>query len=221
MPHCHNHATSSWTTWSAIWQCPHHILGERPTVQPDQLADPSSVICIDRPIPNAMFLLPQTTTTGIQSFAWSVVLRPHDLWDLLYPVSGHFSWDNLPQSVPAGGRLSIFAAAFRQFTDFCCAHKRNEKGPKPAAFGGQQGHARHKWSWEQMINRIWPQLYLAQEALVSTGSQLFSLQRARWKLRARSRPFSSLTESLTSSSARPFVCSLFCDRSFSSAPVVI
>ncbi|KAG1868176.1 hypothetical protein C8R48DRAFT_771875 [Suillus tomentosus] len=46
----------------------------------DQLADPTSVIYIDQSIPNTIFLLPPNTTTGMQSFAWSVGVQPQDLF---------------------------------------------------------------------------------------------------------------------------------------------
>ncbi|KAG1752452.1 uncharacterized protein EDB91DRAFT_517091 [Suillus paluster] len=46
----------------------------------DQLGDPSSVIYINQSIPNTIFLLPPNTTTGMQSFAWSVGVRPQDLF---------------------------------------------------------------------------------------------------------------------------------------------
>lgn len=60
------------------------------TVQPynppsdfaDQLADPSSVIYINQSIPNTIFLLPPNTTTGMQSFAWSVGVRPQNLFPI-------------------------------------------------------------------------------------------------------------------------------------------
>ncbi|KAH9899587.1 hypothetical protein C8Q73DRAFT_787452 [Cubamyces lactineus] len=60
------------------------------TVQPykppsnfaDQLSDPSSPIYINGSAPNYFFQLPPGTTTGISAFAWSVGLRPQDLFGI-------------------------------------------------------------------------------------------------------------------------------------------
>ncbi|KAI1796123.1 hypothetical protein LXA43DRAFT_880388 [Ganoderma leucocontextum] len=60
------------------------------TVQPydppsdfaDQLNDPSSPIFIDESAPNFLFQLPPNATTGISAFAWSVGLRPQDLFGI-------------------------------------------------------------------------------------------------------------------------------------------
>ncbi|KAI0751064.1 hypothetical protein C8Q80DRAFT_1155260 [Daedaleopsis nitida] len=48
----------------------------------DQLNDPSSPIFIDSNAPNFMFQLPANATTGIPAFAWSVGLRPQDLFGI-------------------------------------------------------------------------------------------------------------------------------------------
>nr|VWO96100.1 Regulator Ustilago maydis 1 protein [Ganoderma boninense] len=58
------------------------------TVQPynpssdfaDQFSDPSSPIFINDSAPNFLFQLPPNATTGISAFAWSVGLRPQDLF---------------------------------------------------------------------------------------------------------------------------------------------
>ena len=60
------------------------------TVQPynppsdfaDQLNDPSSPIFINDSAPNFLFQLPPNATTGISAFAWSVGLRPQDLFGI-------------------------------------------------------------------------------------------------------------------------------------------
>jgi hypothetical protein len=65
---------------------------------------------------------------------------PRSLWDLLDPVSGHFSWGNLPQSVPAGGRLGIFAAALRQFTGFCSSDARWKPRARSHPFSSTRDH---------------------------------------------------------------------------------
>ncbi|KAL7282609.1 hypothetical protein ACG7TL_004081 [Trametes sanguinea] len=60
------------------------------TVQPynppsnfaDQLSDPSSPIYINSTAPNYFFQLPPNATTGIPAFAWSVGVRPQDLFGI-------------------------------------------------------------------------------------------------------------------------------------------
>ena len=60
------------------------------TVQPykppsnfaDQLSDSSSPIYINSSAPNYFFQLPPNATTGISAFAWSVGLRPQDLFGI-------------------------------------------------------------------------------------------------------------------------------------------
>ncbi|KAI0375926.1 hypothetical protein BV20DRAFT_932337 [Pilatotrama ljubarskyi] len=60
------------------------------TVQPydppsnfaDQLNDPSSPIYINSSAPNYLFQLPPNATNGISAFAWSVGLRPQDLFSV-------------------------------------------------------------------------------------------------------------------------------------------
>ncbi|KAH7931184.1 hypothetical protein BV22DRAFT_1076964 [Leucogyrophana mollusca] len=46
----------------------------------DQLADPTSPIYIDPTAPNTLFSLPSGTPAGIESFAWSVGVRPTELF---------------------------------------------------------------------------------------------------------------------------------------------
>ncbi|CAL1700205.1 unnamed protein product [Somion occarium] len=46
----------------------------------DQLNDPSSPLYLDASIPNTLYRLPQNATTGISSFAYSVGIRPQDLF---------------------------------------------------------------------------------------------------------------------------------------------
>ncbi|KAI0722396.1 hypothetical protein C8T65DRAFT_564781 [Cerioporus squamosus] len=48
----------------------------------DQLSDPSSPIFIDSNAPNFIFQLPANTATGIPAFAWSVGVRPQDLFGI-------------------------------------------------------------------------------------------------------------------------------------------
>ena len=64
------------------------------TVQPydppsnfaDQLNDPSSPIFINSSAPNSLFQLPPNATTGISAFAWSVGLRPQDLFGICVSI---------------------------------------------------------------------------------------------------------------------------------------
>lgn len=46
----------------------------------DQLADPSSVLYIDPDVPNILFTLPEDTNSGIASLAYTVGVRPQDLF---------------------------------------------------------------------------------------------------------------------------------------------
>ncbi|PFH47802.1 hypothetical protein AMATHDRAFT_66795 [Amanita thiersii Skay4041] len=46
----------------------------------DQLADPSSPLFVDASAPNVLFTLPQNATRGIAAFAYTVGLRPEDLF---------------------------------------------------------------------------------------------------------------------------------------------
>ena len=55
---------------------------EPPSNFADQLNDPSSPIYIDSDAPNFLFQLPANATTGIPSFAYSVGLRPQDLFGI-------------------------------------------------------------------------------------------------------------------------------------------
>ncbi|KAH9948801.1 hypothetical protein B0H21DRAFT_214972 [Amylocystis lapponica] len=48
----------------------------------DQLNDPNSVIYIDPDAPNLLFQLPGNATAGISSFAWSIGVRPEDLFGI-------------------------------------------------------------------------------------------------------------------------------------------
>ncbi|KAI0677278.1 hypothetical protein C8Q78DRAFT_1073993 [Trametes maxima] len=48
----------------------------------DQLNDPSSPIFINSGAPNYLFQLPRNATTGIPAFAWSIGLRPQDLFGI-------------------------------------------------------------------------------------------------------------------------------------------
>lgn len=45
-----------------------------------QLADPTSPVYVDGSLPNSLFMLPSGTRDGIASFAYTVGLRPQDLW---------------------------------------------------------------------------------------------------------------------------------------------
>ncbi|KAI0776185.1 hypothetical protein BD413DRAFT_688382 [Trametes elegans] len=53
-----------------------------PTNFADQLSDPNSTIYIDSSAPNYLFQLPANATTGIPAFAWSVGVRPQDLFGI-------------------------------------------------------------------------------------------------------------------------------------------
>lgn len=46
----------------------------------DQLSDENSTIFIDSSVPNTLFTLPQNATPGLSSFAYTVGLRPQDLF---------------------------------------------------------------------------------------------------------------------------------------------
>ncbi|KAG7097414.1 hypothetical protein E1B28_004761 [Marasmius oreades] len=48
----------------------------------DQLSDPQSPLFIDRKTPNLLFTLPDNATTGITSFAYTVGVRPEDLFSI-------------------------------------------------------------------------------------------------------------------------------------------
>ncbi len=67
---------SSWKHWNPV---------STPTFDPPsnfagQLSDKNSPIFIDSGIPNTLFTLPQNATSGISSFAYTVGLRPQDLF---------------------------------------------------------------------------------------------------------------------------------------------
>ncbi len=67
---------SSWNHWNPI---------STPVFNPpsnfaDQLSDKNSTIYIDSGVPNTLFTLPQNATRGISSFAYTVGLRPQDLF---------------------------------------------------------------------------------------------------------------------------------------------
>lgn len=51
-----------------------------PSDYADQLSDRNSTIFIDSGVPNTLFTLPQNATSGISSFAYTVGLRPQDLF---------------------------------------------------------------------------------------------------------------------------------------------
>ncbi|KIJ69865.1 hypothetical protein HYDPIDRAFT_77695 [Hydnomerulius pinastri MD-312] len=52
----------------------------------DQLSDPSSVLYIDTSIQNTLFLLPPGTHSGMEAFAWSVGIRPQDLFRICLAI---------------------------------------------------------------------------------------------------------------------------------------
>ncbi|KAF8264953.1 hypothetical protein EI94DRAFT_1779451 [Lactarius quietus] len=67
---------SSWKHWNPV---------STPAFDPpsdfaDQLSDKNSAIFIDSSVPNTLFTLPQNATSGISSFAYTVGLRPQDLF---------------------------------------------------------------------------------------------------------------------------------------------
>ena len=62
-----------------------------PTYQPpsnfaDQLNDPQSVIFIDATAPNYLFQLPENASFGMESFAYSVGVRPEDLFGICLAI---------------------------------------------------------------------------------------------------------------------------------------
>ncbi|KAL4081472.1 hypothetical protein V8B97DRAFT_31318 [Scleroderma yunnanense] len=52
----------------------------------DQLSDPSSPLYLNPSIPNTLFLLPPGTTNGMEAFAWSVGIRPQDLFRICLAI---------------------------------------------------------------------------------------------------------------------------------------
>ncbi|KAH9045166.1 hypothetical protein EDB85DRAFT_2070071 [Lactarius pseudohatsudake] len=67
---------SSWKHWNPV---------STPAFNPpsdfaDQLSDKNSAIFIDSGVPNTLFTLPPNATSGISSFAYTVGLRPQDLF---------------------------------------------------------------------------------------------------------------------------------------------
>ncbi|KAF9226774.1 hypothetical protein BS17DRAFT_748883 [Gyrodon lividus] len=52
----------------------------------DQLSDPSSVLYMNTSIPNTLFLLPPGTHNGIEAFAWSVGVRPQDVFGICLAI---------------------------------------------------------------------------------------------------------------------------------------
>ena len=67
---------TSWKHWNPV---------STPAFDPpsdfaDQLSDKSSTIFIDSSVPNTLFTLPQNATPGLSSFAYTVGLRPQDLF---------------------------------------------------------------------------------------------------------------------------------------------
>lgn len=67
---------SSWKHWNPV---------STPAFDPpsgfaDQLSDKNSTIFIDSSVPNTLFTLPQNASSGISSFAYTVGLRPQDLF---------------------------------------------------------------------------------------------------------------------------------------------
>ncbi|KAH7887448.1 hypothetical protein F5I97DRAFT_1860502 [Phlebopus sp. FC_14] len=52
----------------------------------DQLSDPSSPLYLNSSIPNTLFLLPPGTRNGMEAFAWSVGVRPQDLFGICLAV---------------------------------------------------------------------------------------------------------------------------------------
>ncbi|KAI0306954.1 hypothetical protein B0F90DRAFT_1931587 [Multifurca ochricompacta] len=69
---------SSWKHWNPV---------SAPTFDPpsnfaDQLSDPGSPIFVDSTVPNTLFMLPRNATSGLSSFAYTVGLRPQDLFSV-------------------------------------------------------------------------------------------------------------------------------------------
>ena len=66
----------SWQHWNPV-SAP---IFDPPSDFADQLRDQNSTIFIDASVPNTLFTLPQNATPGISSFAYTVGLRPQDLF---------------------------------------------------------------------------------------------------------------------------------------------
>ncbi|KAF8638547.1 hypothetical protein AX17_002090 [Amanita inopinata Kibby_2008] len=67
---------SSQSHWNPLATLPY----SPPQSFADQLADPSSPIFVNATAPNLLFTLPQNSTRGITAFAYTVGLRPEDLF---------------------------------------------------------------------------------------------------------------------------------------------
>ena len=67
---------SNWKHWNPV-STP---LFDPPSNFADQLSDKNSPIFINSSVPNTLFTLPQNATSGISSFAYTVGLRPQDLF---------------------------------------------------------------------------------------------------------------------------------------------
>ncbi|OJT05400.1 hypothetical protein TRAPUB_3841 [Trametes pubescens] len=107
----------------------------------DQLSDSTSPIFINSSAPNYFFQLPDNATTGIPSFAWSVGLRPQDLFgvcltlflaiiaativlsilvwlfDLLMSVLSGGTGTNHPAATLAGSRSPRYSAGSKDMLD--------------------------------------------------------------------------------------------------------
>ncbi|KAF9238821.1 hypothetical protein BU15DRAFT_88257 [Melanogaster broomeanus] len=57
-----------------------------PSTFADQLSDPTSILYLNTSIPNTLFLLPPGTRNGIEAFAWSVGVRPQDLFRICLTI---------------------------------------------------------------------------------------------------------------------------------------
>jgi hypothetical protein len=57
-----------------------------PSVFAQQLNDPTSVLYVEPNVPNTLFMLPNNTHTGIESFAYAVGVRPADLFGICLSI---------------------------------------------------------------------------------------------------------------------------------------
>ncbi|KAI6024474.1 hypothetical protein EDC04DRAFT_249060 [Pisolithus marmoratus] len=64
------------TLWNPLQTQPY----DPPSDFADQLTDPSSPLYINPSISNTLFSLPNGTHSGVEAFAWSVGINPHDLF---------------------------------------------------------------------------------------------------------------------------------------------
>lgn len=74
--------TSHATHWSPLNVQPYNP----PSNFADQLNDPSSPLYLDPSIPNRLFSLPNGASNGMSAFAWSIGVRPQDLFGICLSI---------------------------------------------------------------------------------------------------------------------------------------